>query len=258
MEEGWNLTPILVPLAALLVGWAIGFFDSNMRTSNKIKKAEESAQIAIKEAEKKITEAQSKLASIPETSANRVDDPGLMRIKNENGLLTLDLDGVRVNPSALTLDQRKRLVEMLNAMRPWLEGKPAPSPVSATPPAPRPSTPLRASPTPAVPAPPSTTAQPQISVSRSLPTAKKKRDDEPEPAPTSIVGQINLILQEHIANTPLANKGVSLMESLAGGVNVYVGVQRFEAIDDVPDEEVKAAIRAATAEWENRYTPGLK
>ena len=48
------------------------------------------------------------------------------------------------------------------------------------------------------------------------------------------------------------------MESLAGGVNVYVGVQRFEAIDDVPDEEVKAAIRAATAEWENRYTPGLK
>jgi len=47
------------------------------------------------------------------------------------------------------------------------------------------------------------------------------------------------------------------MESLTGGVNVYVGVTRYEAIDDVPDEEIKAAIRAAIAEWETKYTPGL-
>jgi len=29
------------------------------------------------------------------------------------------------------------------------------------------------------------------------------------------------------------------------------------AIDDLPDAEVKAAIRAAITEWENKYTPGL-
>jgi hypothetical protein len=46
------------------------------------------------------------------------------------------------------------------------------------------------------------------------------------------------------------------MESVSGGVNVYVGIQRFESVDDVPDEEVKSAIRAAIAEWENKYTPG--
>ena len=87
--------------------------------------------------------------------------------------------------------------------------------------------------------------------------AKKKKDNEPDVAPTSIVGQINAILQERIADTPLGTRGVSIMESLTGGVNVYVGVTRYEAIDDVPDEEIKAAIRAAIAEWETKYTPGL-
>lgn len=259
MEEGLNLTPILIPLAALLVGWAIGFFDSNMRTSKKIKQAEESAQFAIKQAEDKTAEAQAKLAS-PPNAPSAADDPGLMRIKNENGLLTLDLDGMRVNPSALTLDQRKRLIEMLNAMRPWLEGKTAPTPVPAAAPPPKPAPVAetrQSTPTPVASPPPQPIAQPQASASKPMPTTKKKKSEGPEPAPTSIVGQINLILQERIVNTPLATKGVSLMESLTGGVNVYVGIQRYEAIDDVPDEEVKAAIRAAIAEWENRYTPGL-
>ena len=83
-----------------------------------------------------------------------------------------------------------------------------------------------------------------------------KKKDEPEPAPTSIVGQINAILQKSIANTPLESRGISLMESATGGVRVFVGVQRFEGVDEVPDEEVKSAIRAAISEWENKYTPG--
>jgi hypothetical protein len=29
-------------------------------------------------------------------------------------------------------------------------------------------------------------------------------------------------------------------------------------VDDVPDETIKATIRAAIAEWEDKYTPGLK
>jgi hypothetical protein len=66
-----------------------------------------------------------------------------------------------------------------------------------------------------------------------------------------------MVLQKRIANTPLASRGVSLMESVTGGVNVYIGVSRYEGIDDVPDEEVKSAIRAAIAEWENKYTPGV-
>lgn len=245
MEEGWNLSPILIPLLALLAGWTIGFFDSNLRTSKKIRQAEESAQAAIKEAQNRIAEAQPKLASVVESPVT-VDDPGLLRLKNENGNLTLDLDGTRLDTSALTTEQRKRLIEMLNAMRPWLEGRPAtpPAPVSTPPPAP------------AAPPPPQTIAQPQPSASKSPPTAKKK-NGEPEAAPTSIVGQINLILQGQIANTPLATRGLVLMESASGGVNVYIGVSKYEGLDEVPDEDAKTAIRAAIAEWEKKYTPGL-
>lgn len=259
MEEGWNLTPILIPLITLLAGWAIGFFDSNLRTSKKIKEAEESAKVAIEMAEKKAAQAQLKLSSAAETPVTK-DDPGLMRIKNENGLLTLDLDGVRVDPSALKTDQRKRLVEMLNAMRPWLEGKPATPPSSVSPP--QPVTTSVANNRQVTPA----TTAPHITQSVSPPRATEpvpsspahKKENEPETAPTSIVGQINQILQARIVNTPLEAKGVSLMESVTGGVNVYVGVKRYETIDDVPDEEIKAQIRAAIAEWEDKYTPGLK
>jgi hypothetical protein len=254
MFEGLNLSPILIPLLALLAGWAIGFFDSNMRTSKKIRQAEASAQAAIKAAENKAAEA--KQASAAENPV-LVDDPGLLRIKNENGILTLDLDGARVNASTLTTDQRKRLIEMLNVMRPWLEGKPASAPAPTSippPPSPMPVTDTRqGAPAPTASPPPRPAAQPATK-----PLPAKKKTDEPEPAPTSIVGQINLILQAQIADTPLAARGVVLMESVTGGVNVYIGISKYEGLDEVPDEEVKTAIRAAIAEWERKYTPGLK
>lgn len=248
MEDGWSFTPILIPLLALLAGWAIGFFDSNLRTSKKIKQAEDSARAAIQAAEKRLADEREKLAAAAETPVTR-DDPGVMRIKNENGMLTLDLDGARVDTSAITTVQRKRLVEVLGAMRPWLEGKPA----STTPPPPAPA-PVSAPP--ASPPPPSVAPAPAATASKTAKPAKKKAD-ELEPAPTSIVGQINLILQARIANTPLESPGVALIESPTGGVLVYIGLDKYEGVDSVPDEEVKAAIRAAIAEWEKKYTPGL-
>ena len=72
-----------------------------------------------------------------------------------------------------------------------------------------------------------------------------------------MVGQINAILQTRITNTKLADMGVTMIESPGGGVFVYVGLNKFEGIDSVPDEEVKTVIRAAIAEWERKYTPGL-
>jgi hypothetical protein len=184
------------------------------------------------------------------------DDPGLMRLKNENERLILELDGARVDPAALTAEERKRLIELLNTMRPWLEGKPAPAP-PPPPPQPTPAVNLQQNiSTPSVsPATRSVTGQPQTPVSKPLPASKKK--DAEADAVTGIVGQINQILQARILNTSLANRGVSLMESVTGGVNVYIGINKYDGIDAVPDEEVKAAIRAAIAEWEKKYTPGL-
>lgn len=180
----------------------------------------------------------------------KMDDPGLMRIKNENGYLTLDLDGARVDTSALSTDQRKRLIEMLTLIRPWLEGRaaPAPAPALTTPP---PSQPIPATPTPAP-----TPQAPLQPVAHAPATIAK--EDRPSAPATSIVGQIDSVLQERLAGTPLQERGVFLAQSPDGGVMVYVGLTKYMAIDDVPDAEIKAAIRAAITEWENKYTPGLK
>jgi hypothetical protein len=184
-----------------------------------------------------------------------VDDPGMMRIKNENGFLALDLDGARVNTSALTADQRKRLIEMLNVIRPWLEGRPVPAPASA----PMPATPTAppqhktssmpaATPQASAPARPTPPMPAQPSAAKETPTA---------PAPLGIVGQIDTILQARLLGTPLEGRGISLSNSAEGGVLVYVGADKYQGVEDVPDPQVKAAIRAAITEWENKYTPGM-
>jgi len=88
------------------------------------------------------------------------------------------------------------------------------------------------------------------------PAVEEDEDDEPT-GPQNMVVQIDHILHSRLTGTPLEDKGIHLQESIHGGVLVWVGMEKFEAIDDVPDDEIKQAIRAAIAEWENKYTPGL-
>ena len=207
-------------------------------------------------------EEEMQMKNIPPAPAQpvtvKVDDPGLMRIKNENGFTTLDLDGARVNTSALTVDQRKRLIEMLNVIRPWLEGKSAPSlqpnpaPVTTTqaPPQPKPIQPVAA-------------PQPQyVSAPKPIqqPAAQKPTPEKEEragPPAIGIVGQIDSVLQARLMGTPLEGRGIYLSNSPEGGVIVNVGLQKFNGIDEVTDLEIKAALRAAITEWENKYTPGM-
>lgn len=66
----------------------------------------------------------------------------------------------------------------------------------------------------------------------------------------SMVEQIDGILQENIAGTPLAQCDICLVEIPTKGVIVRVGSQMFEGIDAVTDPDVKAAVQAAAAQWE--------
>ena len=212
---------------------------------------------------RKAEEEQERLEKAPSPSADpetiTVDDPGILRIKNEDGSYVLDLDGRRVNSTSLSAEQRRRLVDVLTIVRPWLEGRSAPAPApkpSAPPPPAEPSTlddRLNAigSPAPQPASPPARrTAQPP------RPSTIAKEDRPAAPA-NSIVSQIDEILQERLAGTPLEERGVFLSQSPEGGVVVFVGLTRYNGLDDVPDPEIKAAIRAAISEWENKYTPGL-
>src|SRR6185503_18657915 len=117
MEFPWS---ILAWIAALIFVYVFGLYEGRGQGYKK-RKAEE-------EQEKK-----DRPAPAPEIKTVTVDDPGLLRVKNENGSIALDLDGTRVNPASLSPDQRKRLIEMLSIMRPWLEGRSASAPAPQTP-----------------------------------------------------------------------------------------------------------------------------
>jgi hypothetical protein len=230
------LAIIGIAMAAMFFGYGFGLWEGRNQGYKKRKKEEasETANTPLPPP-----------SPAPEPVQIKVDDPGLLRIKNESGYITLDLDGTRVDTTSMTADQRKRLIEMLNLMRPWLEGKPTAAPAMSQP-APA-AAPSQAAPVTPVPAPQPAAPRPGV-------MAKEERPIAPA---GSIVSQIDSILQARIAGTPLEDKGVFLAQSSEGGVMVYVGLTKYMGLDDVPDPEIKAAIRAAITEWENKYTPGM-
>lgn len=242
MEFNWST---IAWIAGLLFVYIFGLVEGRSKGYKK-RKAEE-------EQEKK-----TQPPPPPETVTVTVDDPGILRIKNENGAVTLDLDGNRVNPASLLPEQRKRLIEILNILRPWLEGKPVPSqPTTAPAPTfqPQRTSSLSAQPAPVQPTsppPPVTTQQPRTPKPTIIPI-----EERPAAPANSIVTQIDMILQARLAGTPLEERGIFLTQSAEGGVIVYVGLTRYNGVEEVPDPQIKSAIRAAITEWENKYTPGM-
>ncbi len=231
---------IVYVLVALLIGWVIGFFDSNMRTAKKIKAAEVRADLAAAEAEKKIADAQARVKAEAQVAA---DDPGLLRIKKVNNVPSLEVDGKLLNVNQVSADQKKRLIELLSLIRPWVESA-QPSPSAST---------LSARPGPA----PAQPAASSVAPTPVQPLPTLKPIEEKDILSLSIVAQIDTVLQARLMNTALAGKGIRLTESQLGGVEVYVGLQKYPSVDDVPDEGIKTAIRAAIAEWEKKFTPGV-
>jgi hypothetical protein len=70
--------------------------------------------------------------------------------------------------------------------------------------------------------------------------------------PTSIVAQIDEILQEILPLSPLANKKIKLTEDPDQGVVVWVDNQCYSGVDGVPDPDVRALLRSVAQEWEKR------
>ena len=174
------------------------------------------------------------------------------------------MDGQRIDTAHMEPQQRKRLIDLMVLMRPWIETGPL-----------APSKPKPAAPAGVAAAAQRATVPPFDSkpVTQSVPargtgplagptgplssgTGPLANPEPPPSAPTTMVGQIDTILQTNLASTSLAGRGIRLVESAQGGAMVVVGLTRYPSVGDVPDPEVQAAIRAAIAEWEKKYTPG--
>lgn len=222
-----NWTPYIIGIVAFAIGYLFAMLDRRVTTSMKEKRKPE-VQVV-----EKIIHEESALSIV-------LTDEQQPKVR---------LGGELVDAQSITPDQRKYLIGLLTRIRPLLDGKPATESQARTPlqrpvAAPRPTTmAYQASPS-ALPAHPPT--QPKAALD----------PDVDAPVGTSMVAQINAILKENIANTPLKNKGVFLLELPGGGAAVYIGTTRYDGVGDVPDPEVKAAIQVAIAEWEEKYTPG--
>jgi hypothetical protein len=232
----------------------------------------------------------SKTAS-PSVSSSRGIDNILLWHDKEGGNLIVDLDGstfLRVNE--MRADQRSRLETVYSQLKRFMGVQDTtPRPATVTPaaaqveqsaqvpfteplsqpvpaqtftsqsvpaqtipaqPAPVQSIPIR--PAPATPATaavnPKTNDLPAV-------TEDKKGAKKPLPAPIkplNIVGEIDEILQDMIAGTPLLERGLELVETPAHTIAVRVDSHQFESIDAVTDPEVQQIIRSAVKNWENK------
>ncbi|HEY5982142.1 MAG TPA: hypothetical protein VIU38_01600 [Anaerolineales bacterium] len=161
--------------------------------------------------------------------------------RDESGAARVTMDGRPVSSAAIAPEQRKRLIELMVMLRPWVD--PSAAPARAVPEQAAPSVMKAAA------------AQPPTSVT-GVPIGPTGAAVVPvAPANLSLVAQIDGILQTQIAGTPLAGRGIRLAEALHGGAIVFIGTAQYDGVDQVPDPEVRAAIRAATAEWEKGYVP---
>ncbi len=253
LNVNWGyLAYIGAALIGLLIGWGIGFFDSNARTAKKIREAEEAA----KDAQTKLVEVQ-KAAEAQIASAAAAAAPGitLLRLWMDNSeFVRLDLDGSTVDHSNLDEHQRKRLVNLMVTMRPWVEGR---GESASAPPAAAPAQPAAP---PVVPPPVSFVQEPRVKpqpVTLQAIFAPKPAPQEEPSGPRTMVEQIDAILQEKLAKGPLAGRRIKILESPDKGVIVQVDGKEYPSVGEVPDPEVQAALRDATAEWEKKFTPGL-
>ncbi len=250
------LALIGIALAAMFFGYGFGLFEGRGQ-GYKRRQKEEASDPKLRPVV--LPPAPPPAAPAPAPVAPR--ENALLKLKvNDNGQPCLDMDGQQIDTSQMSPQQRKRLIDLMVMMRPWIESGPIASAKPAAAPAPMPEPP----PSPGMAAAAQRATVPPFDsqpISRTtgplnLGTGPLGTSEPPAATPTTMVGQIDAILQTKLMGTPLASRGIRLVESAQGGAMVVVGLTRYAGVGDVPDPEVQAVIRAAIAEWEQKYTPG--
>lgn len=66
----------------------------------------------------------------------------------------------------------------------------------------------------------------------------------------SVVDEVNDILQKRLTGSPLAGKGIHLMENHNKEIRFWVGLNSYNDVDEIPDPEVRQIIDEAVKEWE--------
>lgn len=66
----------------------------------------------------------------------------------------------------------------------------------------------------------------------------------------SVVDEVNDILQKKLIGSPLAGKGIHLMENHNNEIRFWVGLNSYDDVEEIPDPEVRRIIDESVKEWE--------
>ncbi|MFO8035768.1 MAG: hypothetical protein R6U57_03970 [Anaerolineales bacterium] len=95
----------------------------------------------------------------------------------------------------------------------------------------------------------------QIFEKEEIPAEKKAGASEKEETPLkplSLSSEIDKILQEKLAGSPLNEKGIRLTENLNNEIIIWVGLTSYASIDAIPDVEIQKIIKESVQDWEDR------
>lgn len=222
LNPGTLLLPALIFTAVgFIIGAVVAYF---FLDRGKERSEEEPAE---KQAEKP---APKPAAEEPYTGLPLERFNPLVRLYREKstGKLVTEIDRkIYLSRETVPVEQLRLLREAAESWTNWLGVE-----KEAPPPQPAPA-PLTAAPLP----------DPSVLAASILPVDK--------PRATSIVGQIDEILQEMLVNSPFASRTIRLTQEANYGVIVWVDHERFNGIDAVPDAEIQNLIRAAVKKWED-------
>jgi hypothetical protein len=73
---------------------------------------------------------------------------------------------------------------------------------------------------------------------------------EPKAKMLSVIDEVNEILQKKLHGSPLAGKGIHLMENHNKEIRFWVGLNSYNDVDEIPDPEVRQIIDESVREWE--------
>ena len=75
-------------------------------------------------------------------------------------------------------------------------------------------------------------------------------DDDGEIKMLSVVDEVNDILQRKLHGSPMAGKGIYLMENHNKEIRFWVGLESYNDVSEIPDPEIRKLIDDAVKEWE--------
>jgi hypothetical protein len=65
-----------------------------------------------------------------------------------------------------------------------------------------------------------------------------------------VVDEVNKILQHKLHGSPLAGKGILMMENHDKEIRFWVGLKSYSDVSEIPDSEIQRIINEAVREWE--------